>query len=703
MKGTRFTKFISLLLSVMMVLTLLPSSALAEVTEDPSTKTPVVTNGNAKKEGTSEDPVVKYTVNFYVGKDLVETQEVVEGGFAKRPDNPAVPAADAAEGKTFLYWYAKSESVKFYFDTPIKEDLKLHALFGVVEAPAEAPAEAPSEAPAEAPAAKSSAPGSVLPDSTFLKTYTFMVDEAQYGDTQTVATGDTLFEPAAPTAPAGMRFVGWFDSGNAQFTSFGTQTVEANGDITLHAEFAAAFYAFFYNAGGTAIIETRAPGTDNLVSTTNVTALQIAVDEALIGWSRTPGGSIEGSTVDVSTASVNLFPIIQKVKWISFNSNGGTYVSPMYVAPNTVLTSDLVNAHVDSQVEGTQITKPGYTFNSWIGFPFGSAVTSDITLNATWTTGTANYTIVYLVENSDDTEYSYYSHTVVSAASGSTINSVAHPAITGCTYLSQDLASNNIVKGDGTTVITVKYSRNSYEVKFYKIKYNDWGWEDGYEVDTSKTINAKYGAYIGDQWPLDNGGNRLPYKVSENGSTMQSGLEIMPLNGKSFWAIDQDGNHTYKLYYYVETLNASDPYVATYNGKFYKLHHIDSIKADGLYSTPDDHYDILGFTYTENIAYSNNRANFDSNYEIKFFYNRNIWTLQFYNYNAVDTTHTDTNVKYETDISGRNYTPSLPTGLPTNYVFMGWFTTAACVAGSEYSFSGKTMPNQNVILYAKWA
>ena len=181
-------------------------------------------------------------------------------------------------------------------------------------------------------------PGTIIPDATFLKTYTFSVNGSQWGDTQIVATGDTLYEPATPTAAAGMRFVGWFDSGNNQFTSFGTQTVEANGDITLHAEFTTAYYAFFYNAAGTAIIETRAPGTDNLVSTTNVTALQVAVDEAVTGWSYTLGGSAVGDTITVSGLNVNLYPIIEKVKWVSFNSNGGTYVSPMHVAPNTTLT-----------------------------------------------------------------------------------------------------------------------------------------------------------------------------------------------------------------------------------------------------------------------------------------------------------------------------------------------------------------------------
>ena len=172
--------------------------------------------------------------------------------------------------------------------------------------------------------------------------------------------------------------------------------------------------------------------------------------------------------------------------------------------------------------------------------------------------------------------------------------------------------------------------------------------------------------------------------MSESGDVIQTGLEIMPLNGKSFWAVSPSGNTTYKLYYYVETLNASDPYVATYSGRFYKLHHIDSYKSYSLQSTPDDHYAILGFTYTNNITYHDDRADFDSNHEIKFFYNRNIWTLQFYNYNAVDTAP----YGYQRQVRNRHQRTVLCAEFADwpayeLCVFMGWFTTAACVAGSE--------------------
>ena len=59
--------------------------------------------------------------------------------------------------------------------------------------------------------------GGILDEGTPLMTYTFKVDGAQWGETQIVATGDTLYEPATPTAPAGMRFAGWVDASDTQW------------------------------------------------------------------------------------------------------------------------------------------------------------------------------------------------------------------------------------------------------------------------------------------------------------------------------------------------------------------------------------------------------------------------------------------------------------------------------------------------------
>ena len=57
--------------------------------------------------------------------------------------------------------------------------------------------------------------------------------------------------------------------------------------------------------------------------------------------------------------------------------------------------------------------------------------------------------------------------------------------------------------------------------------------------------------------------------------------------------------------------------------------------------------------------------------------------------------------KYQQDISDVNYNPTKPAGVPANFTFAGWYDNEPC-GGTAYDFSGKTMPAQNITLYAKW-
>lgn len=57
--------------------------------------------------------------------------------------------------------------------------------------------------------------------------------------------------------------------------------------------------------------------------------------------------------------------------------------------------------------------------------------------------------------------------------------------------------------------------------------------------------------------------------------------------------------------------------------------------------------------------------------------------------------------KYQQDISNVTYTPTSPAGVPANFTFAGWYDNELC-EGTAYDFTGKTMPAQNITLYAKW-
>ena len=155
------------------------------------------------------------------------------------------------------------------------------------------------------------------------------------------------------------------------------------------------------------------------------------------------------------------------------------------------------------------------------------------------------------------------------------------------------------------------------------------------------------------------------------------------MNDSTLWSTS--GYYTHKAYYYVRNIEDTN----------YELHHTDVIKSSSDYLTigKEDCYAITGFTY------SHGNPGVDGEYNnSKFYYTRNSYSLRFINNGKQDKT---VSKKYEQSISNENYTPARPSSLPDYYEFDGWYDNELC-EGEKYVFNRKTMPAQNVTLYAKW-
>jgi uncharacterized repeat protein (TIGR02543 family) len=83
---------------------------------------------------------------------------------------------------------------------------------------------------------------------------------------------------------------------------------------------------------------------------------------------------------------------------------------------------------------------------------------------------------------------------------------------------------------------------------------------------------------------------------------------------------------------------------------------------------------------------------------IIFLYSRNSFTLSFNVQNPISTPIASSTVASGTALA--NYEPADPSY--TGYVFGGWYTTPACLAGQEFDFTSGVMPAGNLALYAKW-
>lgn len=500
----------------------------------------------------------------------------------------------------------------------------------------------------------------VKPDDAYYRTYEFYVDGEKI-DTQIVKKDDTLYEPPV-TAPAGKTFIGWDPA-----VAFGTVSgVTGTKTIRVDAKFEDGYHVYFKDNNGRIIAtETGASGTEVSVAKVN---FPVGSDEAITGWYTDAAHTQKVESVTIETSDITLYAKVEKGYWLTFESNGGSYVAPAFYAKDTAATTP------------TAPTKLGYAFDGWytdegLTTPaiFGR-ITESTTLYAKWTeNGNTSYTVIHWLENADDDGYSYKESETKTGTTGGKTNAQAknYDGFTAQTI------TQETIKGDGSTIVSVKYKRNEYSVKFFTDR-------KGKNEDTSKRITAKYGANIRKQWP---GGS---WYVNTSGSTAQTCIHTMPLNGKNFYGKQQGTSST--GHYYIEVLPGQD-YTETSGSKRYALDHSDSAPW-GVSVTKEDRYDMTGFTCNEQYSTKDGRSYNGA----KFFYDRNSYNIVFVS-NGSDE-HT-VSKKFEQSIADVNYTPKALTGEKSDYVFAGWYASQECT-GEAYDFTGKTMPANNITLYAKW-
>lgn len=271
----------------------------------------------------------------------------------------------------------------------------------------------------------------------------------------------------------------------------------------------------------------------------------IADDKYTLESTETKQGYTESQVGDKLAKKDNGFTALLYDTTTTIAADGSTVVDIYYDRNYYMLSLDLaggygaepVYARYGAPIEIATPEKPGYTFGGWSPSAPTTMPAENMQLTAQWNAGQAMYVVQYWQENANDDNYSFVEQVTRTANTGDTVSGSNDKTYAGFTY---DYADPNVtVNGDGSTVVNVYYKRNVYEVKFYEYKGGRW--------KVTKTITAKYGAFIGDKWP----GNG--WYVGKSGSTAQSYLSVMPLDGKNFYG-QQTGSYTATATYYVETL-----------------------------------------------------------------------------------------------------------------------------------------------------
>lgn len=485
-----------------------------------------------------------------------------------------------------------------------------------VETPTPTPEETPTPAPAETPApvevkaqatpaagAEEAAPAKQSAETGVAMTMLLPDDEKPTVDTyrffnggteltewqQTVAKGEELFEPTAPTKE-NARFVGWYVGETP--LSFGAVESVSGTEVTVTAKFEAYSYVYFLDEDGDTVVYHTAAGTagetvgeDVLNAATAKVELTMSKDKGVVGWSTTQGSDIP-EIITFAAGVTYVYPVVKTGFWVTFDTKGGDYVAPQF----RMETLDLSTVTP---------TRNGYTFDGWyIDGQKVTSVSAEATVTAHWKVKSeTKYTVIHWQENADDNEYSSKDIEKKTGATNSTTNAKAK-SYSG--FTAQAIEQKTIA-GDGSTIVNVYYKRNVYDVKFYTYRYY-YGWDE----NTSLRITAKYGAVIRDKWPNK---PESAWNVSKNGSTWQAGIDVMPLNGATFYERRKSGYNTMVASYYLETIS----------GGKYELDHQDTVYGNDDTVTKEDRYSITGFTLNESKS-TKIRKPYDG---AKFYYNRN--------------------------------------------------------------------------------
>ena len=607
------------------------------------------------------------------------TGDVMQGGTSVVDETPAPEATEVPEETP----------------TPAPEETSTPAP-AETPAPVEVEAQATPAAGAEeaAPAKQSAETGIALtmlrPDDEKPKVDTYRFYDADDTELtewkQTVAAGEELLEPTAPTKE-NARFVGWYVGETP--LSFGAVAAVSGTEVTVTAKFEAYSYVYFMNEDGTQVVYYTAAGVAgenvaeaDLNAATAKVELTMGKEKGVVGWSTTPGSDTP-ETITFAAGVTYVYPVVKTGFWVTFDTKGGDYVAPQFRMEPLDLST-------------VTPTRSGYTFDGWyIDGQKVTSVSAEATVTAHWKANSkTEYTVIHWQENADDNEYSSKDIEIKSGTTGAktaaTAKSSKDEDYQG--FTAQKIEQKTIA-GDGSTIVNIYYKRNVYTVKFYS--------NYGRKEYTDLRITAKYGANISDKWPTRDGSRSWSVTSDTNKGPYQSNIDIMPLDGAKFYG-PRTGKGSETAYYYVEVLPGESG--TEHNGVVYKEDHRDVSPGTGFFVTDEDKYPITGFEFKEFKAdYEWVGGIFSGEYKpkydnAKFYYTRNSYNIVFMNNGTKDS---KVSRKYQQGISDVNYTPTKPAGVPANFTFAGWYDNELC-GGTAYDFTGKTMPAQNITLYAKW-
>lgn len=175
-------------------------------------------------------------------------------------------------------------------------------------------------------------------------TYVFKNGDAVFAR-QILKNGETLNNPGTPDSGSpNKEFTGWRDGDN-NAPVFGAVTVTETKEFTYRAQFADVYFVFFTNPSGEVMVTKKGANGEKIF--TNGVTYPVGNEESIVGWKDASGNLV--SSVTLNGSDVTLTARVENGHWITYDSQGGTYVAPAFVKGNGTTTAPAAP------------TRPGYT------------------------------------------------------------------------------------------------------------------------------------------------------------------------------------------------------------------------------------------------------------------------------------------------------------------------------------------------------
>ncbi len=426
---------------------------------------------------------------------------------------------------------------------------------------------------------------------------------------------------------------------------------------------------------------------------------------------------------------------------------------------------------------GTYYKKVTSETVSFDEFVFGTALSSDLTIYAVWRPQSTTYTVIYwkepitdiydpetqTVTNKDHDKYDYWQSASKTASAGTTVNGADQKIEADEGFYYADADSNVTVAGDGTTIVNVYYDRDVMTVDFktyqetYTVATNNNGTQYGIvdgeyvelDYDWDSDYTGRYWWYQTDEWhvytgtrykksttgswqtyrkfvglygqPLsmynyewpneywwyasNNGGSATGTRLTFLDAFLFKGLSGVSNDGKTLTQYGTKSSGTNHIYFYQQDVDNTNNYTLT-----------ETVSTgSGTFGITDKYTGFEAYQYSTNGTSWTPAKNSSGNYvsgisytNLYIRFNRKTYTLDFYNYDGT-MSGKQKSLLYGASLSsygdgGADYLKLTDAEMPAEYqgkgyTFTGWYKDKECTQKFDFN---TTMPANNIVVYAGW-